>query len=179
MTFRGDREAMEAKASALQEQIDKSAADLAATQAKLREATRARRGIWAESVGKVTAVAAAFGGGAALLASLLYGLTQLDCSGPPIGAGVVTDRYHQPAYTEHGVQCHTIGKMTTCVPTTNHHEARWWVRIAHDGEDREVTMGREQWERVTIGQWFCAEEPCGDAVTVETYSHSDEDAVQP
>lgn len=87
------------------------------------------------------------------LAMLLFESCRYDDTVIP--AGVVTDRYHHPAWVQ--LVC-TGGKTPSC--HTVHHPERWSIRIAHDGHERVVGVHESQWDRVTMGQWFCPNTPC-------------------
>ena len=152
------REVLEREVAVLKATVDRMAVELSTEVAKrMAEAQRADelerragrtrvRGIAGWLLSYVGAgafgVACAFG-------LLALGVRSCEEALPAEAGGVVTDRYHRPAYTT--TQCTTVGMNTTCVPII--HPESWSIRVAHDGHERVDSVSEEYWERVAVGDW--------------------------
>lgn len=84
---------------------------------------------------------------------------------PPLAAGVVTDRYDDPAYTTPGYTstvCTGTAPHRSCIPIYHppvHHPEVWSIRIAHDGRDRVVEMSEDAWLATHVGGIWCERPP--------------------
>lgn len=122
--------------------------------------------------------AAVFAVVCSVVAAILFGFVVLcgaiaDGCSNPLHNGFIESRVHHEDYYTHGEICTGTGSSRQCTPTTTHHPERWTVRVAHDGRDIEVDLNYDEWQRTTVGEWYCLTAPCEPAPSPQSYEELD------